>query len=265
MSRRIALPGLVLLAALASGCATVSPSAPGAATAPAAAAAPAATPDPWENWNRKVFAFNEGLDTAVLKPVAQSYRDVVPSLVRAGIDNVFGNVGDVWSAANHLLQGKLQNGLEMGMRVLTNTMFGLGGLLDPATEMKLERRSEDFGQTLGTWGLASGPYLVLPLVGPSTLRDSVGLVVDRRASYTRLVDSNAAAYALSGLELISVRTSLLSTTALIDQVALDKYGFVRDGHLARRRNAQFDGAPPLDIFVDEPAEPAAKPPVKTPK
>lgn len=252
---RLALPwALALCAALTSGCASVAP--PGAVSA---AAAPA-TPDPWENWNRKVFAFNEGLDTALLKPIAQTYRDVVPSLVRAGVDNVFGNLGDVWSAANHLLQGKVQTGLEMGMRVLTNTLFGLGGLLDPAREMKLERRSEDFGQTLGTWGVGSGPYLVLPVIGPSTVRDTLGFVADRRASYTRLVDTDAAAYALSGLELISVRTSLLGATALIDQVALDKYAFVRDGYIARRRNAQYDGAPPLDAFDDEPVEPAAKPP-----
>lgn len=214
MSHRTVLSGLVLCAALAGGCATVTPTGPGAA------AAPATTPDPWENWNRKVFAFNETIDAAVLKPVAQVYRDVVPVLVRTGIDNAFGNLGDVWSAANHLLQGKVQTGLEMGMRVLTNTLFGLGGLLDPATEMKLERRSEDFGQTLGTWGLASGPYLVLPLVGPSSVRDTAGFVVDRRASYTRLVSTDAAAYALSGLELVSIRTGLLGTTALIDQVAL---------------------------------------------
>lgn len=264
MSRRSVISAVVFFAALASGCATVTPASVGAAASAGATAgpAPAATPDPWENWNRKVFAFNDRLDTAVLKPVAQAYRDVVPSLVRAGIDNAFGNLGDVWSAANHLLQGKVQTGLEMGMRVLTNTLFGLGGVLDPATEMKLERRSEDFGQTLGTWGLVSGPYLVLPLVGPSSVRDAAGFLVDRRASYTRLVSTDAAAYALSGLELISVRTSLLGATALIDQVALDKYGFVRDGYLARRRNAQFDGAPPLDIFVDEPAETSAKPPVR---
>ena len=261
MSRRAALPCLLLLAALAGGCASVAPAGPGG---PGAAAAPAmaAKPDPWENWNRKVFAFNETVDVAVLKPLAQTYRDVVPSLVRAGVENVFGNFGDAWSAANHLLQGKVQSGLEMGMRVLTNTVFGLGGLLDPASEMQLERRSEDFGQTLGTWGVVSGPYLVLPLLGPSTVRDTAGLFVDRRASYTRLVNTDAAAYALSGLELVSIRTSLLGATALIDQVALDKYGFVRDGYMALRRNAQFDGAPPVDIFLDESSEPAVKAPAK---
>ena len=255
MTRRILFAAWVLAAALASGCATVSPAGAGAASAPAAAT----TPDPWENWNRKVFAFNENLDNALLKPLAQTYRETVPRLVRAGVDNVFGNVGDVWSAANHLLQGKVQTGLEMGMRVLANTVFGLGGLLDPATEMKLERRSEDFGQTLATWGLASGPYVVLPVIGPSTLRDTVGFVTDRRASYTRLIDTDAAAYALSGLQLVSIRSSLLATTALIDQVALDKYDFVRDGYISRRRNDQYDGAPPMDTFEDEPAATAPRP------
>ena len=252
MNCRMLPLALVLCAALVGGCATVAPAGPGAAATPAVPA----TPDPWENWNRKVFAFNEGLDAAVLKPVAQAYRDWVPGLVRAGVENVFGNVGDVWSAANHLLQGKVQTGLEMGMRVLTNTLFGLGGLLDPASEMKLARRSEDFSQTLGTWGVASGPYLVLPLLGPSTVRDTAGFIADRRASYSRLVDTDAAAYTLSGLELVSIRTSLLGATALIDQVALDKYSFVREGYISRRRNAQYDGAPPLDAFDDEPAEPA---------
>lgn len=256
MKRLMLGTALALVMLLGSGCATVAPV--GAVRETAAAA----TPDPWESWNRKVFAFNDALDAAILKPVAQAYRDVVPSLVRAGVDNAFGNVGDVWSAANHLLQGKVQTGLEMGMRVLTNTLFGLGGLLDPATEMKLERRSEDFGQTLGTWGLASGPYLVWPIIGPSSIRDTVGFVVDRQVTYARWVDADRASYALSGLELISIRTNLLGATSLIDQVALDKYGFVRDGYIARRRNAQYDGSPPLDAFVDEPADGVAKPVAK---
>ena len=263
--RRYLLATLVLGAALTSGCASVAPSTP---RADAAAPTAPATRDPWENWNRKVFAFNEGLDEVLLKPLAKTYRDLVPRLVRAGVDNVFGNFGDVWSAANHLLQGKVQTGLEMGMRVLTNTFFGLGGLLDPATEMQLERRYEDFGQTLGSWGVPFGPYVVLPLIGPSSVRDTAGFAVDRRVTYTRLLHTDAARYGLSALELVSIRTSLLDATSLIDQVALDKYAFVRDGYFSRRRNAQYDGAPPLDSFYDEPADtaakPAAKPAVKPP-
>ena len=150
------------------------------ATVPASASGPVG--DPWEVWNRKVFGFNEGLDAALLKPAAQTYRDVVPGFVRTGINNVLNNIYDVWSTANHFLQGKVQSGLEMGMRVLTNTILGAGGLMDPASEMGLTRRSEDFGQTLGRWGLANGPYLVLPVLGPSTVRDAAGFLLDRQAA-----------------------------------------------------------------------------------
>jgi phospholipid-binding lipoprotein MlaA len=147
----------------------------------------------------------------------------------------------------------------MGMRVLANTVFGLGGLLDPATEMGLTRRSEDFGQTLGRWGLGDGPYLVLPLFGPSTLRDTAGLVVDRQASPASLPDSTAAGYGVSALELVNTRTHLLATGQLLDQVALDKYSFVRDAYLARRRDVLYDGAPPMEAFIDDGADPPEPP------
>jgi phospholipid-binding lipoprotein MlaA len=230
-----------------------------AAASTASASAPAAHPaDPWENWNRKVFAFNEAVDTAVLKPVAETYRKVVPSLVRTGVNNVLGNIYDVWSTANHFLQGKLQGGLEMGMRVLTNTFFGLGGLLDPASEMKLTRRSEDFGQTLGKWGIGNGPYVVLPLLGPSTIRDTAGLIVDRSVAPSTLPDASAGRYTVTALELVNTRSNLLDAGALVDQVALDKYNFFRDAYLSRRRDALYDGAPPMETFEDE-GDPMAEP------
>ncbi|MEN9628798.1 MAG: hypothetical protein RJA10_2025 [Pseudomonadota bacterium] len=236
----------VALVVLASGCASV-PAGP-AAVNPA---------DPWEAWNRKVFSFNEAVDEAVLKPVAQAYRSVVPPLVRTGVSNFFGNIGDVWSSANHLLQGKVGSGLEMGMRVLSNTLFGLGGMLDPATEMGLARRSEDFGQTLGVWGLPAGPYLVLPLLGPSSLRDAAALPLDRYGSAPSLfIDTNA--YLIGSLQLVNVRSELLSTTQLLGEVSLDKYSFVRDGYLARRLDQVHDGAPPLEKFEDDGAEPPPK-------
>jgi phospholipid-binding lipoprotein MlaA len=242
----------------------------GCATVPAGSAAPSPA-DPWENWNRKVFAFNEAVDEAVLKPVAETYRDVVPRLVRRGVDNVLGNVYDVWSTANHFMQGKLQDGLEMGMRVLTNTLFGLGGLLDPATEAGLTRRSEDFGQTLGKWGLPQGPYFVLPFLGPSTVRDTAGFLVDRQASPSQLLHVDADRYALTAIELVNLRSNLLSAGMLIDSVALDKYSFIRDGFLSRRRDALYDGAPPMDTFEDEPESapapgtPAPKPAAPAPR
>jgi phospholipid-binding lipoprotein MlaA len=234
------LSALVATAALLAGCATLP--AGGGDGHPA---------DPWENWNRKVYAFNDSVDEAVLKPVATAYRDIVPELVRTGVNNVLGNIGDVWSAANHLLQGKLQGGLEMGMRVLTNTFFGLGGLLDPASEMGLTRRSEDFGQTLGRWGLGDGPFLVLPFLGPSTVRDTAGLAVDRYSAPASLPPTDRGQYGVMVLEIVNLRANLLSTTQLLDQVALDRYSFVRDAYLARRRDALYDGAPPMETFDDE--------------
>lgn len=226
----------------------------GCATVP-----PGAVNDPFENWNRKVFAFNDKVDTAVLKPVAETYRDNVPKLVRSGVDNVLGNIYDVWSTANHFLQGKFQTGLEMGMRVLTNTIFGLGGLLDPATEMGLVRRPEDFGQTLGKWGIGTGPYLVLPFLGPSDVRDGVGLVVDRQTAPGSLPNTTGGRYAVTALELVNTRANLLQAGALVDQVALDKYTFIRDAYLARRLDAVYDGAPPMQNFDDEPADAAPSP------
>lgn len=237
---------LVLLVAVLTGCATV----PGGA--------PPSKEDPWENFNRKVYSFNEAVDEAVLKPVATAYRKVVPQLVRTGVSNVLGNVGDAWSAVNHLLQGKVGSGLDMGMRVLSNTFFGLGGLLDPATEMGLTRRSEDFGQTLGRWGMGPGPYVVLPLLGPSTVRDTGGLLLDRQAAASTLTSRDALAYGITALEVVNLRANLLDAGNLLDSVALDKYTFLRQVYLSRRLEAVYDGAPPMETFEDEfDSEPAA--------
>ncbi len=261
--RRWSLAALLSLALLAGGCATV-PAGSGAASA----AAPVKE-DPWEAFNRKVFAFNETLDDAVVKPVATAYTKVVPSLVRRGVSNFFGNIDDAWSAVNHLLQGKVHHGLDMGMRVLTNSLIGLGGVLDPATEMGLVRRSEDFGQTLGRWGLGSGPYLMLPLLGPSTLRDSVGRVADRQVSASQFTSQEGLGYGLTTLEIVNLRANLLATTRLLDDVALDRYSFLRQAYLASRLNAVHDGAPPLppmdnfDPGDDAPA-PAPSPAKGTP-
>lgn len=228
-------------AALLAGCAAA-----GAQTA----AGPAA--DPWEGFNRAVFGFNDAVDEAVLKPLAQTYRAVLPRPVRTGIGNVYGNFDDAWSAVNHLLQGKGQSGLEMTMRVLVNSTFGLLGLLDPASEMRLERRSEDLGQTLAVWGVGSGPYVVLPLLGPSTVRDTLALPADRAVSPARLADREARRVAVTALGIVDTRANLLATTELLGQVALDRYTFVRDAYLSRRRDQIFDGAAPLEDFGDEP-------------
>ena len=150
------------------------------------------------------------------------------------------------------------------MRVLTNSLFGLGGLLDPATEMGLTRRSEDFGQTLGRWGVGNGPYLVLPLLGPSTVRDSAGLVLDRRFAPSQLADTSAGSYGVTALELVNTRTNLLDAGALVDQVALDRYAFIRDAYLARRRDALYDGAPPMETFDDSADSTTAAPGATSP-
>jgi phospholipid-binding lipoprotein MlaA len=222
--RRLAGALGLTLALLGAGCATV----PGGTSGGATPAPQASSPeDPWERFNRSIFSFNEAVDEAVLKPVATAYRKVVPELVRKGVSNFFGNLDDAWSAVNHLLQGKPGASLEMGMRVATNTVVGLGGLLDPASELGITRRSEDFGQTLGRWGLGSGPYVMLPFLGPSTVRDTVGRVADRQVSASNWVTSEAVGYGLTTLELVNVRASLLETTRLLDGVALDKYSFLR--------------------------------------
>ncbi len=235
------------------GCASA-PAASGPAGA--AQAAPNEHPaDPWEALNRKVFAFNDALDNAVLKPLATAYAKVVPELVRQGVDNVLSNIGDIWSAANQVLQGKFADGLTMGMRVATNSFFGLGGLLDPASEMQgLGRKSEDFGQTLGVWGFAPGPYVVLPLFGSRTVRDSFGMLVDMQFEPNQLPTTEGDRHAVSALALLNTRANLLSLTATLNQVALDRYSFVRDAYLARRRDAIHDGNPPLEAMEDDDPE-----------
>lgn len=200
--------------------------------------------DPIESWNRTMFGFNESLDENVLKPVATGYTKVVPSVARTGVTNFYNNFQDAWSAVNSFLQGKFENGGINTMRVITNTTLGVGGLFDWATEMRMERHTEDFGQTLGAWGFDAGPYVVWPLLGPSTLRDSFGLPLDIAASPSTFIDSTPWAIGVGVLQVIDTRAGLLGTTNLLDDIVIDKYVFVRDGHLQRRRSLVYDGNPP---------------------
>ncbi|MFM1856448.1 MAG: transporter [Pseudomonadota bacterium] len=200
--------------------------------------------DPWEPFNRKVHAFNESLDDAVLRPVATVWRDVVPDPLRTVVGNVFGNVEDAWSALNQLLQAKPGPAVTMTVRFAVNTVVGLGGVLDVASEMGLERQSEDLGQTLGRWGVGAGPYLVLPLIGPKSLRDAAAWPIDRVVSLPSVVDDTAWRWSLTGVEVVHNRANLLGASALMEQIALDRYTFTRDGYLARRRNLVYDGEPP---------------------
>jgi phospholipid-binding lipoprotein MlaA len=265
LARPMRRAALALAVLGVTGCASVPAPSPAGPGVTASAAIKVGTPgDPWEAWNRKVYAFNDAIDNAVVKPVAQAYEAVVPRLVRTGVSNVLGNIRDVWSAANQLLQGKVQYGFEMGMRVVANSFFGLGGLLDPATEMGLVKRPEDFGQTLGRWGLGNGPYLVLPLVGPSTLRDTAGFLADRTVSPSSLPPTAGGQYSVLAVELVDGRAKVLSATKLLDQVALDRYSFLRDAYLAQRRDALYDGAPPMETFDEDPGDGPAKPAAVSP-
>jgi phospholipid-binding lipoprotein MlaA len=218
----------------------------------------AASPkDPFESWNRAVFSFNESIDAALLKPMAQAYVDVVPEYVRGLVGNVFGNIADAWSAVNHLLQGKLESGLQMGFRVTVNSVLGFGGLLDIASEIGLDKQPEDFGQTLGRWGMPPGPYVMLPVLGPSTLRDTGALVLDMQASPSALIDDQAATtVGVTVLQAVSIRAGLLGASRVLDDIALDKYSFLRDAYLARRQNQVYDGNPPEPPEDESDAEPA---------
>lgn len=190
--------------------------------------------DPFEPFNRGVTRFNDGLDEAIVKPVAQAYQDVVPSPVRTGINNFFGNLSDVWSMVNSVLQLKPQAATESLMRVSINTLMGMGGVLDWATEMGLQRHREDFGKTLGRWGVDTGPYLVLPVLGPSTVRDTAALVVDAKGDLVMQVDNVPSRNSLYVLRAVDLRASLLRAGEVLDQAALDKYSFTRDAYLQRR-------------------------------
>lgn len=218
-SFRIAIAGFFL--ALSQGCAT----GPNANTA-----------DPLEPFNRGVFSFNEGVDRAILKPVATAYRDITPSPVRTGVSNFFGNIGDVWSLVNNVLQLKPKESLETLMRVSFNTVFGFAGVFDIATEMRLEKNPEDFGQTLGYWGVGPGPYVVLPLLGPSTVRDSLGRVVDAKTDLVNNTKKVRVRNPAIALRLVDSRTGLLDAGEIIDRAALDKYAFTRDAYLQRSKS-----------------------------
>ena len=217
--------------------------------------------DPFERANRAIFGFNEVLDSALLTPVAKGYQAVVPELVRSGVSNFFGNFSDGWSAINQLLQGKGEAAATMTMRVATNSLFGIGGLFDVASDLGMERQSEDFGQTLGRWGMPAGPYVVWPLLGPSTARDTLGRPLDLAWSPSLAINDSGVNIGLSALNLIDTRASLLSASRIVDGIALDKYTFIRDAYITRRRNLVYDGNPPE---LPEEIEPALSPPAVPP-
>lgn len=203
--------------------------------------------DPWEPFNRAVFEFNDGLDRAIIKPLAQGYRAVVPAPVDMGVTNFFANLADVRSAVNNLLQFKVTRAASDVGRVVVNSTVGVAGLFDVATNMNLPRYNEDFGQTLGVWGMRSGPYLVLPFFGPSSGRDAIGLVGDWYADPLTYLDDGTVAWGLKGLRVIDRRADLLAASKVLEQAALDPYAFVRDAFLQRRESDIHDGNPPEPV------------------
>lgn len=216
--------------------------------------------DPLEPVNRAVFSFNDGFDRAVAKPLAEGYRAAMPSFARTAVTNFFSNLEDLWIAFNDLLQGKPRKAVDDLARTLINTTVGIFGLFDVASEIGIEKRNEDFGQTLGRWGVASGPYLVLPFLGSSTLRDALGYgLFDSKADlvtrHSDVPERNTAFV----LRVINLRANLLDASRIVEEAALDKYTFMRDAYLQRRQNLVYDGNPPKDdraASEDEPHDAA---------
>jgi phospholipid-binding lipoprotein MlaA len=204
--------------------------------------------DPFEPLNRSIYKFNDAVDKAVIKPVAQGYKAVLPKVVRIALNNFFSNLDDVGVTVNDILQLKLKQAASDGIRVLFNTTFGIGGLINVTD--RLEKHNEDFGQTLGYWGIGSGPYIMLPFFGPSSVRDSVGLYGDGLTDViinTRDIPTRDIAYVVSK---VNLRASLLENEKVLDDVS-DRYAFIRDFYLARRQSLVYDGNPPREKHIDE--------------
>jgi len=243
LGRSLALIGLALLI---SGCASMrGPGSQGQRL------------DPWEKWNRRVFSFNEAIDENLLKPVATVYSELVPSTIRQGVDNFFGHINDAWSTINLLLQGRPAAGVQQGMRVAVNSVLGFGGVLDIGTEVGLERNSQDMGKTFGRWGFRTGAYIVWPLFGPSSVRDSLGVPFARLASPSWVVHGGSSKTAVFALQTVNARSNFLRAGEMLEGIALDKYTFYRDAYLQRR--GSFDDDEEFEVLVpDEP--PAVKNP-----
>ena len=200
--------------------------------------------DPLEPMNRALYHVHDVLDTNIVKPVAEGYVAVIPQFVRTGFANVFNNIDDLFSAVNGLLQGKPEKaGNDLG-RVLTNTMLGLGGLIDVATDLGIERGNEDFGQTFAVWGFPQGPYLFIPLFGPTTVRDGTGVLVRIALGPVSYISNVPVRNSIYGVGYVDLRSQALESGSLLDTAALDRYIFIRNAYLQRRRYLIYDGKPP---------------------
>ncbi|MEG2031988.1 MAG: VacJ family lipoprotein [Janthinobacterium sp.] len=197
--------------------------------------------DPLEGYNRAMFKFNDTVDQVALKPAATAYKTVTPSFVQTGVGNFFGNLSDVWSAVNNLLQGKGEAGLQDVVRVSMNSTFGIFGLIDIASQAGIPKHNEDFGQTLGWYGVQPGPYVMLPLLGPSTVRDTVALPLDITGDPWRYKEPVSVRNIGTVTRVVDKRAALLDATNLMEAAALDRYEFIRDGFLQARESKVFDG------------------------
>jgi len=208
--------------------------------------------DPLESYNRAMFGFNEGLDKYLLKPVAEGYNTAVPHPIKAGVSNFFSNIADLFVIINDLLQFKFTQAFSDTGRFIFNTTLGLYGLVDVATPMGLPKHHEDFGQTLATWGVGSGPYIVLPFFGANTLRSSGGLIVESVYDPVYNIKDTESLYTTVALSTIDIRYRLLKAGRIADQAALDKYTFIRDAYLQHRKNLIYDGNPPEEKHIPLP-------------
>ncbi|ALS59401.1 MlaA family lipoprotein [Pandoraea norimbergensis] len=210
--------------------------------------------DPIEGFNRSMFTFNDKLDKAVMTPVAKGYQFIVPQPGRDMVTNFFSNVGDVYNFANNLLQLQITAAVQDLMRLTINTLWGVGGLFDFATPAGLPKHSQDFGVTLGKWGVPDGPYLVLPLLGPSTVRDTAGMAANLYLDPTSYIKPDWVSYSLYGVRLVNTRANLLDASNLLEAAALDPYSFTRDAYLARRKyliSGGASGSAPLPNYEEE--------------
>jgi phospholipid-binding lipoprotein MlaA len=206
--------------------------------------------DPIEGFNRAMFAFNEGLDTVIIKPVATGYDAVLPSPIKTGVTNFFSNIEDIFIGVNNLLQGKVPEAFSDLGRVVINSTVGLLGVIDFASDAGLEKHDEDFGQTFGRWGVGNGAYVVIPVFGSRTARDTVGLVLDSAVDPVGDHKPRGTRNAALVLRLVNKRANLLAADKVIEEAALDKYSYMRDAYLQRRRNLIHDGNPPRELEAD---------------
>lgn len=205
--------------------------------------------DPFESYNRAMFSFNDGLDEYFLKPVAQGYDAVLPSPIKTGISNFFSNLGDIFVILNDLLQFKFSQAIEDTGRFIFNSTIGLYGLIDVATPMGLNKHNEDFGQTLATWGVSDGPYIVLPFLGSRTLRDTTDVFVEPQFDPIYDIEKDETRYGAIFLRTVDFRYRLLKASNIAEQAAIDKYSFIRDAYLQHRKNLIHDGNPPEDELL----------------